>query len=76
MAVAASKGAAHPGGTADKAIAQIVQMNPRRVTVALTLPMQPGRPVVTLEWSREDTTMPLSELLKRIEAYVDEFEAK
>ena len=73
MAASAGKGAAHSGGITDKAIAQIVQMNPRRVTVTLSLPMQPGRPVVTLEWSREDTTMPLSELLKRIESYIDEF---
>jgi hypothetical protein len=59
----------------DTAIGQIVQMNPRRVTVTLTLPVQAGsgRPTVTLEWSREDTTMPLSDLLQRIEQYVARF---
>ena len=59
----------------DTAIAQIVQMNPRRVTVTLTLPVSggQGRPTVTLEWSREDTTMPLSDLLLRIETYVSRF---
>ncbi|MCI4358520.1 MAG: hypothetical protein L3J95_02540 [Thermoplasmata archaeon] len=62
----------------DSAIAQIVQMNPRRVTVTLTLPVSggEGRPTVTLEWSREDTTMPLSDLLLRIESYVSRFGSK
>ncbi len=60
---------------AENAIAQIVQMNPRRVTVTLTLPVPSGegRPTVTLEWGREDTNMPLSDLLVRIEAYVQKF---
>jgi hypothetical protein len=59
----------------DPAIAQIVQMNPRRVTVTLTLPIAGGgeRPTVTLEWGREDTNMPLSDLLNRIEAYAAQF---
>jgi hypothetical protein len=59
----------------ENAIAQIVKMNPMRVTVTLTLPVPDDseRPVVTLEWSREDKTMPLSELLGRIETYVTEF---
>lgn len=63
---------------ADSAISHIVQMNPRRVTVTLTLPVQADltRPVVTLEWSREDTTMPLSELLQRIDSYVSKFGPK
>ncbi|HEV2316664.1 MAG TPA: hypothetical protein VGV89_03715 [Thermoplasmata archaeon] len=58
----------------DRAISEILQMNPRGVTVTLTLPVadRPS-PTVTLEWNREDTTMPLSELLKRIETYVREF---
>ncbi len=53
-------------------------MNPRRVTVTLTLPVSggEGRPTVTLEWSREDTTMPLSDLLHRIESYVGRFGSK
>lgn len=61
--------------TTEQARSEIVQMNPRRVTVALELPL-PGRgsrPVVTLEWSREDTNMPLSELLQRIEQYCARF---
>lgn len=62
----------------DSAIGQIVQMNPRRVTVTLTLPIQNEvyRPTVTLEWSREDTTMPLSDLLQRIEEYVARYGTK
>lgn len=60
---------------ADTAIAQIVEMSPRRVTVTLSLPIpnSTSRPTVTLEWSREDTTMPLSELLERIEQYINRF---
>jgi hypothetical protein len=67
-----------PAQLPDTAIAQIVQMNPRRVTVTLTLPVTggQGRPTVTLEWSREDTTMPLSDLLHRIESYVERFGSK
>lgn len=67
-----------PTRAPDTAIAQIVQMNPRRVTVTLTLPVAggEGRPTVTLEWSREDTTMPLSDLLLRIESYVSRFGSK
>ncbi len=50
-------------------------MKPQKVSIALTLPVggRDVRPIVTLEWSREDTNMPLSELLKRIESYVAEF---
>ncbi len=61
--------------TSDQAIADIVQMKPQKVSVALTLPIggRDDRPVVTLEWTREDTNMPLSELLKRIETYVAQF---
>ncbi len=61
--------------SADQAIADIVDMKPQKVSVALTLPIggRDVRPVVTLEWSREDTNMPLSELLKRIEGYVAHF---
>ena len=59
----------------DKAIAEITQMSPRRVTVTLTLPVAAAaaRPIVTLEWTREDTHMPLTELLKRIDTYVTQF---
>ncbi|MCI4368419.1 MAG: hypothetical protein L3K09_02505 [Thermoplasmata archaeon] len=59
----------------DRAISQIVQMNPRRVTVTLTLPVpnSEGKASMTLEWGREDTNQPLSELLKRIESYMLEF---
>ncbi len=62
-------------GTTDQAIAGIVEMKPQKVSIALTLPVggRDVRPIVTLEWSREDTNMPLSELLKRIESYVAEF---
>ncbi|MCI4331991.1 MAG: hypothetical protein L3K19_09140 [Thermoplasmata archaeon] len=74
----------HPGGIGrgkshtEKAIADIVKMNPRRVTVTLTMPIPDNadRPVITLEWDREDTNMPLSELLGHIEAYVTEFGAE
>jgi hypothetical protein len=64
-----------PKSPTEKAIAEIIQMNPRRVTVTLTLPVggSASRPVVTLEWTREDTHMPLTELLKRIDTYVTEF---
>ena len=50
-------------------------MNPRKVTVSLTLPVSRGndRPLINLEWTREDTNMPLSELLTRIEEYVSKF---
>ena len=67
-----------PKITHESPISEIVQMNPRRVTVTLTLPVQhsSARPVVTLEWSREDTTMPLSELLQRIESYVTTYAEK
>jgi hypothetical protein len=64
---------------ADSAISQIAQMNPRRVTVTLPLPIPGTRnkpPIVTLEWSREDTTLPLSELLQRIETYVAQYGSK
>ena len=73
MPETASKGPTAP--PQDTAIAHIVQMNPRRVTVTLTFPVAggAGRPTVTLEWSREDTTMPLSDLLQRIESYVSRF---
>ena len=70
------KGNAHsPSAPPESAITQIVQMNPRRVTVALSLPVAHthSHPVVTLEWSREDTTMPLSDLLHRIETYVAQY---
>lgn len=62
-------------GTSDQAIAEIVEMQPHKVVVALTLPVggRDVRPVISLEWSREDTNMPLSELLKRIEEYVARF---
>ncbi len=62
-------------GATDQAIAGIVEMKPQKVSIALTLPVggRDVRPIVTLEWSREDTNMPLSELLKRIESYVAEF---
>ncbi len=64
-----------PVAEPDSAISQIVQMNPRRVTVTLTMPVEGAgsRPTVTLEWGREDTNMPLSELLTRIESYVAKF---
>lgn len=59
----------------EKAISEITAMNPRRVTVTLTMPVgeSSSRPTVTLEWTREDTNMPLSELLKRIESYVQQY---
>ena len=61
--------------TADQAIAEIVEMQPHKVVVSLTLPVggRDVRPQISLEWSREDTNMPLSELLKRIEEYVARF---
>ncbi len=64
--------------TTQRAIAEIVKMNPRKVTVTLTLPVPsaPDRPMVELEWTREDTNMPLSELLALIEQYVAHFGAK
>ena len=64
--------------TADQAISDIVDMQPRRVTVQLTLPVEGGaaRPVVVLEWTREDTNMPLSELLGRIQEYVGRYSVK
>jgi hypothetical protein len=62
----------------EHAIADIVKMNPRRVTVTLTMPIPDSadRPVITLEWDREDTNMPLSDLLGRIEAYISQFGAE
>lgn len=74
----------HPGATGhgksqtEKAIADIVKMNPRRVRITLTMPIPDNadRPVITLEWDREDTTMPLSELLGHIEAYVAQYGAE
>ena len=62
----------------EQAIAEIVKMNPRRVTVTLTLPIPDNvdRPVVVLEWDREDTNLPLSELLGHIEAYVTRYGAE
>jgi hypothetical protein len=75
----------HPKGgeeggksTTQMAIADIVKMTPRSVTVTLTLPVSGARerPVLQLEWTREDTNMPLSELLGRIEAYVVQFGTK
>ncbi|MGI0132910.1 MAG: hypothetical protein ACREDK_07480 [Thermoplasmata archaeon] len=62
----------------DRAIGDIVKMNPRKVTVTLTLPVSqgPDRPMIELEWVREDSTMPLSELLTRIEEYVSHFGVK
>jgi hypothetical protein len=62
----------------EQAIADIVKMNPRRVTVTLTMPIPDNadRPVIILEWDREDTNMPLSELLGHIEAYVTRYGAE
>jgi hypothetical protein len=62
----------------EEAIDSIVEMNPRKVTVKLTLPIAntDARPTVTLEWTREDTNMPVSELLKQIETYIIRFGAK
>jgi hypothetical protein len=59
----------------ERAIAHLVKMSPRRVTVSLSLPVEGEgeAPMVTLEWSSEDKGMPLSDLLKRIEAYALEF---
>ncbi|HYK93295.1 MAG TPA: hypothetical protein VEY07_04540 [Thermoplasmata archaeon] len=62
-------------GTSDQAIASIVQMKPQKVSVAVTLPIggRSEKTVISLEWSREDTNMPLSELLKRIETHVAQY---
>ncbi|HZY91418.1 MAG TPA: hypothetical protein VFG07_01385 [Thermoplasmata archaeon] len=62
-------------GSADQAIASIVQMKPQKVSVSVTLPVagRSGGAVLALEWSREDTNMPLSELLKRIETYAAQY---
>ena len=72
-----SKGTdAPPNAPTASAISQIAAMNPRRVTVELPLPIPGTRnrpPTVTLEWSREDTTLPLSELLQKIETYVAQY---
>jgi hypothetical protein len=59
----------------ERAISHLVKMNPRSVTVTLNLPIDgPGdAPTVTLEWTSEDKGMPLTDLLKRIEAYAMEF---
>jgi hypothetical protein len=68
-----------PSPPADSAISQIVQMDPRRVTVTLPLPVHETKnkpPMVTLEWTREDTTMPLGQLLQRIESYTKQYGAK
>ena len=67
------------GAPTESAINQIVQMNPRRVTVALTLPAtRSGNKgaLVTLEWTREDPTMPLGQLLARIDTYVAQYGSK
>jgi hypothetical protein len=75
-----SKGSAtSPNPPSESAISLIAQMNPRRVTVELPLPIPGTRahpPTVTLEWSREDTTLPLSELLQKIESYVAQYGSK
>ena len=73
-----AKGAGTTKTPTEQAIAEIVKMTPRKVTVELTLPVSRGgdRPVVHLEWTREDTNMPLSDLLTRIEAYVAQFGTK
>lgn len=67
-----AKGAVLPS---DQAIADIVDMKPEKVVVTLNLPVsgKETRATVTLEWSRADTNMPLTELLKRIETYVAQF---
>lgn len=74
MAQGSSAGAT----VSERAIADIVEMQPHRVTVGLTLPISEGaaRPTLTLEWTREDTNMPLSELLERIETYVARYGGK
>lgn len=69
--------------TTEQAIADIVKMNPMHVSVELNIPLTSSgartatgalpRVEVKLEWAREDTTMPLSELLGRIEAYIAEY---
>jgi hypothetical protein len=61
--------------TTERAIDDIFKMNPRKVTVTLPLPLEGGKgsPTVTLEWTREDTHMPISDLLQRIEAYIREY---
>ena len=76
--MAGGSSAAGSKTTTEDAIDAIVEMNPRKVTVALSLPIENSsmRPEVVLEWSREDTNMPVSELLKLIEAYVQKFGAK
>lgn len=76
MPESSAKGASAPASRpTDQAIGEIVKMNPRKVTVSLTLPVSRGddRPMINLEWTREDTNMPLSELLTRIEEYVSKF---
>jgi hypothetical protein len=58
------------------AIAQIVDMHPRRITVSLKFPAtktSDHHQSISLEWTSEDTTMPLTELLQRIEAYVAKY---
>ncbi len=64
-----------PAGSTDKAITDIVEMKPQKVSISLALPVggREARASVLLEWSREDTNMPLSELLKRIETYVAQY---
>ena len=60
----------------ESAIAQIAAMQPRKISVSLKFPAtrtQEHRHSITLEWSSEEKTMPLSELLQRIEAYVTKY---
>ena len=69
---------AAPNVPDESAIAQIVGMHPRKVTVSLKFPAtrtQDHKHSITLEWTSEDKTMPLSELLQRIEAYVTKYGA-
>jgi hypothetical protein len=78
MSEGSSSSGATSKTTTEEAIDAIVEMNPRKVTVALTLPISDtdARPTVTLEWTREDTNMPVSELLKQIETYNIRFGAR
>jgi hypothetical protein len=71
-----AKPEAAPMKSDESAHAQIVAMHPRKVSVSLKFPATrttDHQHSITLEWSSDEKTMPLSELLLRIEAYVSKY---
>lgn len=75
MAAKSGSGAGGASTSTEKAISELVKMEPWRVSVNLPLPLEGSRarPTLTLEWVRQDVNMPLSLLLHQIEAYIAEF---